>query len=247
MINCCVKFQGKGEMSTYWLEGQEEYRVKKPTKQNNSIQTPDVLRSVTRSSLRHGKMSKFNPNRRLSLESQKKIRFASSSPKSFAKNTPTLETTPTKDMEDSGTDESEGHSAANHLATSASAACIISKRNSCPCLGENCERCLSPRKDVYEFVTPRLALENVELSLSQQGNRIREQQRNTLGWRKMSRFSSFLSCLGSGEVNEFVENGKLASTQQMNKHLSIVGHSESEPFLPQLRYNQHTRRNDENV
>ncbi|GFR24019.1 atrial natriuretic peptide receptor 2 [Trichonephila clavata] len=79
-----ISIKGKGEMSTYWLVGQEKYRENKPQKQNHTIQTPDVLRSVTRSSLRHSKLSRFNPNRRLSLESQKKIRFAPSSPKTFA-------------------------------------------------------------------------------------------------------------------------------------------------------------------
>ncbi|KAG8192571.1 hypothetical protein JTE90_015205 [Oedothorax gibbosus] len=240
-----ISIKGKGEMSTYWLEGQEDYRVKKSFKQNYSIQTPDVLRSVTRSSLRHSKFSRFNPNRRLSLESQKKIRFASSSPKMFTGYTPNSETTPMYDQRSSLTDESDTSPPASSMVASSSANCALTKGNSCPCLGENCEMCVKPRKDVYEFVTPRLALENVELSLSQQGNH--EQQRNTLGWRKMSRFSSFLSCLGSGEVNEAVDNGRLPSPKQLNKHLSIIGHSESEPFLPQLRYHQHTRRNDENV
>ncbi|GIX67922.1 atrial natriuretic peptide receptor 1 [Caerostris extrusa] len=66
-----VSIKGKGEMCTYWLVGQEEYRERKPLKHNCSIQTPDVLRSVTRSSLRHNKINKFSSSRRLSLESQK--------------------------------------------------------------------------------------------------------------------------------------------------------------------------------
>ncbi|CAL1291491.1 unnamed protein product [Larinioides sclopetarius] len=237
-----ISIKGKGEMKTYWLVGQEEYRNRKQQKHSFSIQTPDVLRSVTRSSLRHNKYPKFNANRRLSLESQKKIRFAPSSPKTFVLKPTPNEISSSHDKFESGVELDESLSQQQDYQESSPPIRLLAKRNSCPCLGQNCDQCLRSQKDMFEFVTPRLVLEEVPLDEMGQTNL---PQRNYPGWRRMSKFSSFVSCLGSGEVNDFEAYDKIANSQGPEKHLSVIGHSESEPFLPHLRYLNHSEKMDE--
>ncbi|XP_035217015.1 guanylate cyclase 32E-like, partial [Stegodyphus dumicola] len=241
-----ISIKGKGEMSTYWLVGQEAYRKKKVQKHNSSIQTPDVLRSVTRSSLRHSKYSKFNPNRRLSLESQKKLRFAPSSPKTFAFKVPSTEKTMAQQNIEPGGKFDDKNQQQYASIFSASSSYSIPKRNSCPCLGEDCAICSHSQRENSGLQT--LAARTESLTQDEKPTiYTNSSHRNVPSWRRMARFSSFVSCLGSGEVRDFVVHDKMELGWKENKRLSIIGHSESEPFLPQLCYNYQSDKSDEAV
>ncbi|GIY22480.1 atrial natriuretic peptide receptor 2 [Caerostris extrusa] len=184
-------------MCTYWLVGQEEYRERKPLKHNCSIQTPDVLRSVTRSSLRHNKINKFSSSRRLSLESQKRFDSPPSSPKSFGMKPTPNEIISCQDKSESGVELDESLSQQQDFSESTLPNRLLAKRNSCPCLGQNCDQCGKSKSEVFDFVTPRLVLEGTPSDELRQTSNL--PQRNYPGWRRMSRFSSFVSCLGSGK------------------------------------------------
>lgn len=225
-------------MSTYWLTGQEDYRRKHLLKSSTSINNLDARRSATRSSLKHTKYSRFNPNRRLSLESQKKIRFA---PSSNSNNSPLLDSFRTSDT-------SENcvllQNSTDHQDTVSSSSCLMTKQTSCPCLSEDCDNCLNSHRELTEMGMPRLVLQKSpmeKLSLVEANSN--HDQDHYHGWRRLSRFSSFVSCLGSGEVNDLLIYDKGNEV----KHLPVIGHSESEPFLPQLCYNYKHEANDEAV
>lgn len=234
--------QGKGDMSTYWLAGQEDCRKRNLHKSSSSIETPDVLKSVTRSSLKYSKYSKHNLNRRLSLESQKKIRFAPSN----LKNSPKIGLSKIKDPLKNNIKNENFNNDQHGFVMLPPNSCLISKRNSCPCLTEECESCVSKETELTEVVTPKLVLEQSppeKLSIVQ--TTTNHHHRNITGWRRLSRFSSFVSCLGSGEVNDFLIYEKMGDKNTEHKHLSVMGHSESEPFLPQLCYKyEHEKKNE---
>ena len=228
-------------MATYWLTGQEEYR-KKSLQKSGTIQTPDVLKPVTRSSLKHSKFSKFNTNRRLSLESQKKIRFASTKSKNLLK----INSSALTDKSDSILELVNENSAQGFPTASSSSICLMSKQNSCPCLKDDCEACDKPQKEMAAFEPPRLCIDESpvdKLSLAEEAH---NHFKHYNGWRRLSRFSSFVSCLGSGEVNDAFYDKVLNRGNEVN-HLPIIGHSESEPFLPHLCFTQQSTVKDESV
>ncbi|KAG8192121.1 hypothetical protein JTE90_027768 [Oedothorax gibbosus] len=78
-----VNIKGKGEMKTFWLTGQEEWRKKKP-KLSETMPTSKVVQPTRRSSMKQPNISSYTgsiKSRRLSLESPKKLRFAPSTSK----------------------------------------------------------------------------------------------------------------------------------------------------------------------
>ncbi|GFQ82473.1 atrial natriuretic peptide receptor 1 [Trichonephila clavata] len=149
----------------------------------------------------------------ISIKSRrKKIRFAPSSPKTFALKPSPNENASSRDKFESGVELDESLSNQQDFPSSTPPIRLMAKRNSCPCLGQTCDQCLKSQKDVFEFVTPRLVLEGVPSE--ELGHTNAYPQRNYPGWRRMSRFSSFVSCLGSGEGSEFEAYDKIANSQE---------------------------------
>lgn len=228
-------------MSTYWLTGQEDYR-RKNFKKSGTIQTPDVLKPVTRSSLKHSKFSKFNTNRRLSLESQKKIRFASTKSKNLLQiNSPAY-----NDKSNSIVELGNEDNAQCLPATSASSTCLMSKQNSCPCLKDDCGACENSQRELVPSDTPRLCVDKSPLNKLSLAEISDKHFKHYNGWRRLSKFSSFVSCLGLGDVNNAFYDKLIQRGNEVN-HLPIIGHSESEPFLPHLCFNQQGTVKDESV
>lgn len=228
-------------MSTYWLKGQEDYR-RKQVQKSTTIQTPDVLKPVTRSSLKHSKFSKFNTNRRLSLESQKKIRFASIKSKNLLQ----INSAPFNDKSDSILELGNEDNAQGFPATSSSSTCLMSKQNSCPCLKDNCGACERLQTEMAPTEPPRLCIDESPLDKLSFANVSDNHFKHYNGWRRLSKFSPFVSCLGLGEVNNAFYEKFIQKENEVN-HLPIIGHSESEPFLPHLCFNQQSTVKDDSV
>lgn len=228
-------------MSTYWLMGQEDYR-KKNVQKSRTIQTPDVLKPVTRSSLKHSKFSKFNSNRRLSLESQKKIRFASTKSKNLLQ----INSTTCNDKSDSILELGNEDNAQGLPATSSSSTCLMSKQNSCPCLNDDCGACETSQRELVPSKPPTLCIDKSPLDKLSLADISDNHFKHYNGWRRLSKLSSFVSCLGLGEVNNTFYDKFIQRGNEVN-HLPIIGHSESEPFLPHLCFNQQSTVKDESV
>lgn len=198
-------------MHTYWLTGQDVSR-KKGTLASKPEQAIDVPKFATRSSLKQSNKL-ADSNRVTTQESPKKLRFAPGS--SLAVCDKNINPQNIVQFCNSLNDSVFRNENSSLLAFSRW--CLISKRNSCPCLMDNCSFCCRTKYANAE--------KNIFPPINKSDLVVPELHSFHRRWERVEKLASFVSRL---EENYVVVYDKLS-----NKAFNI-SHSESEPFLSGL-------------
>ena len=207
-------------MYTYWLIGQDSSRNKQQTIDRHEEDTmQDYPKTSTRSSMKHSNML-TDSNRSSSQESPKKLRFAPEKCLTICdKHNNTEDAIQSCNSLDVNTtsiynsmSDSDFQPENNSLLT-LSRWCLVSKRNSCPCLMENCSYCCQKK----DFISEKNVSSNNKSDLIMSELCSLHKQ-----WQKVGKLASIVSHL---EEKYVVVYDKLS-----NETLKI-SHSESEPYL----------------
>lgn len=195
-------------MLTYWLVGQDSFRQKLmgTVKVEN---TEGIPKRTTRSSLKQPK-NVLDSNRVPAQESPKKLRFAPESPL----HNNICDQSVQEGIQSSNSINNSSFQQDNTALISLSRLSLVSKRNSCPCLMQNCDFCCqSNGHDLSKTILPTKATDTI----------LPELHSYQPGWGTVGKLASLVSCL---EEKYVVVYNKLS-----NKDF-VKYHSESEPFLP---------------
>lgn len=209
-------------MYTYWLIGQDGSRKKEPPTDMYEQTIPDLSKSTARSSMKQSNIL-TDSCRTSTQESPKKLRFAPENSitvcdkhddaKDIVQSCNSLDVN-IKSMCNSISD-SDFQPENNSLLT-LSQWCLVSKRNSCPCLMDNCNFCCRKQD---------LNAEKIISSNNKSDLIVSELYSLHKQWGKVGKLASIVSHL---EEKYVVVYDKL-STETLR-----ISHSESEPYLSKL-------------
>lgn len=209
-------------MYTYWLIGQDGSRKKEPMTDNQKQTISDLSKITSRSSMKQSNI--LSDSRRTSTqESPKKLRFAPENSLTVSDkhddkkdiihscNSLNINTT---SMCNSISD-SDFQPENNSLLT-LSQWYLVSKRNSCPCLMDNCNFCCQKQ---------HLNAENIISSNTKSDLIVSELYSLHKQWGKVGKLASIVSHL---------EEKYVVVYDKLNNKTLKISHSESEPYLSNL-------------